>query len=154
MDRKDFPATTEEGKATLANDKQVIQKLSERLQSNSSFQSLGEKTRKRILNGTWRLQSWTKIVEEAGLIGLLASHVYCYLCGVAHSSSLSVLQTKLAYEKHEESVLMKPAVSLINVLVANMVHYYCKLFSSSKGSLEKDKPGMKLAEIWVAIGRG
>lgn len=154
MDRKDFPATTEEQKATLANDKQVIQKLSERLQSNSSFQRLGEKTRKRILNGAWRLQSWTKIAGEAGLVGLLASHLYCHLCGVAHSSSLSVLQTKLAYEKHEESVLMEPAVSLINILVANMVHYYCELFSSSKAVLEKDKAGMKLVEMWVAIGRG
>jgi len=154
MDTKDFPATTEEQKATLANDKQVIQKLSERLQSNSSFQSLGEKTRKRILNGTWRLQSWTKIAEEAGLVGLLASHLYCHLCGVAHSSSLSVLQTKLAYEKHEESLLIGLAVSLINILVANMVHYYCELFSSSKAALEKDKAGMKLVEMWVAIGRG
>lgn len=154
MDRKDFPATTEEQKATLANDKQVIQKLSERLQSNSSFQSLGEKTRKRILNGTWRLQPWTKIAEEASLVGLLAPYVYCHLCGVAHSSSLSVLQTKLAYEKHEESVLMEPAVSLINNFIANMVHYYCELFSSSKAALEKDKAGMKLVEMWVAIGRG
>ena len=154
MDRKDFPATTEEQKATLANDQQAIQELSERLQSNRSFQSLGEKTKKRILKGTWRLKPWTKIAEEAGLFILLASHVYRHLCGVAHSSSLSVLQTKLVYEKHEESVIMEPAISLINVLVANMIHYYCELFSSSKTALEKDKTGMKLVKIWVAIGRG
>ena len=154
MDRKDFPATTEKQRATLANDKQVIQELSERLKSNSSFQSLGETVRKCILNGTWRLQSWTKMAEEAGLAGLLASDVYCHLCGIAHSSSLSVLQTKLAYEKHEENVLMEPTVSLINILIANIVHDYCELFSSSKAVLEKDEAGIKLVEMWVAIGRG
>lgn len=113
-----------------------------------------EKTRKRILNGTWRLQSWTKIAEEAGLVGLLASHVYCHLCGVAHSSSLSVLQTKLAYEKHEESLLIGPAVSLINILIANIVYEYCDLFASSKAALENDQARMKLVEIWIKIGRG
>ena len=153
MERKDFPATTEKGRATIANDKQVIQELSERLKSNSSFQSLEEKARKIILNGKWKLQSWKKMAEEAGLVGLLASDVYCHLCGVAHSSSLSVLQTKLAYEKHEENVLMDPAVSLINILIANMVHDYCKLFSSSKAVLEKDDAGRKLVDMWVKIGR-
>lgn len=154
MERKDLPATTEEQKATLASDKQVIQELLKALDSNSILQSLGTKDKKNILYGRWKLPSWSEMAEEAGLIEFIASTTYSHLCGVGHSSSLSILQATLAYEKHEEQVLMRPYLSLISILIANMVYDYCELFPSLKTVLEKDETGKKLVEMWVAIGRG
>lgn len=154
MDRKDFPATTDQQKETLAVDKRVIQELSESLQSNSTFLGLEGKVRKDILRGIWRLQPWRGIAQDAGLDALLASHMYSHLCGVAHSSSLSVLQTKLAYEKHEEHVLIEPSVIVLNILIANMIYEYCELFAPSKALLGKDQVGMELVEMWIKIGSG
>jgi hypothetical protein len=80
--------------------------------------------------------------------------MYHHLCGYAHSSSLSVRQTKIAFEKHEEELLIETSVSVVNILVANMILEYCELFGKSKEVLNQNQDGMNLIYLWSQIGHG
>jgi len=149
-DRQDFPAVTDNQKKVLANDKKAIEELSDKLQSNAKFRDLTAGQKKK---GNWRLKSWRKIAEGAGLSKILASDMYSHLCGFAHSSSLSVLQIKQAYKKHEEKLLIEPSIIVINILAANMISEYCELFTQSNNVLNEDQEGMNLVDLWIQIGR-
>lgn len=106
------------------------------------------------MGGTWRLKSWRVIAEGVGLSKILASHLYSHLCGIAHSSSLSVLQIKQAYEKHEEKILIASSITVLNILTANVIREYCGLFEPSKKTLESDPQGATLVDCWIQIGCG
>ena len=154
VDRRDSPATSERHKEVLTKDKEVIGELSHELHSNTEFQSLSDGQQKEILKGRWRLRPWRAVAEDAGLDKMLAVHMYSHLSGFAHSSSLSVLQAKLAYKKHEETQLIEPLMTVINILTANMIHEYCELFAPSTKALESDQKGLRLVDWWMKIGHG
>lgn len=153
-DRQDFPADTDKQKRILANDTKAIEEISDKLRSNAKFQGLIAGQKDKVLKGNWRLRSWRKIAEDADLSKILASDMYGHLCGIAHSSSLSVLQIKQAYEKHEEKLLIEPSIIVINITAANMIREYCELFVQSKNVLSQDQEGINLVDLWIQIGHG
>jgi len=153
-DRQNFPAVTDKQKKVFVNEKEAIEELSDKLRSNAKFQDLNDKQRKKVLKGDWRLKFWREIAEDADLSKILASDMYSHLCGFAHSSSLSVLQIKQAYKKHDEKSLIEPSIIVVNILAANMIREYCELFTQSKNVLNEDQEGMNLVDLWIQIGRG
>jgi len=153
-DRQNFPAVTDKQKKVLVNDRKAIKELSNKLRSNVEFQSLNDKQKRKVLGGKWRgLKSWREIAEDADLNKIIASDMYGHLCGYAHSSSISVLQIKQAYEKHEENLLIEPSIIVINIMAANMIHEYCELFTQSKNVLNEDQESVNLVDSWIQIGR-
>ncbi len=152
-DRQDFPADTDKQKRILANDKKAIEEISDKLRSNAKFQGLIAGQKDKVLRGNWRLKYWREIAEDADLSKILASDMYGHLCGIAHSSSLSVLQIKQAYEKHEEKLLTEPSIIVINIMAANIIHEYCELFTQSKNVLNEDQESVNLVDSWIQIGR-
>ncbi len=154
MERQSMPAYTEEHKQKLLDDKKAIEDFRSKLNLNLVFIKLGQRKRKSILKGNWRPFSWTDIAKEAGLSTLIASDMYRHLCGYAHSSSLSVIQTKQAYGKHEEELLIEPSIILTSIVAANMIREYCELFEKSKRVLLHDQDGMRIVRLWIKLGCG
>jgi len=154
MERQDIPGYTDEHKQKLLDEKKAIEDFRNKLNSNPIFKRLPQKQKNKVSKGNWKLSSWSDIAKEAKLSRMLASDMYSHLCGYAHSSSLSVLQIKQAYEKHEEELLIESSKIVVSIVAANMIHEYCELFKRSKDVLNQDQEGMKLVDLWVKVGRG
>ena len=154
MERQNMPEYTDRHKQKLLDDKKAIEDFRNKLNSNPIFERLPQKQRNKVLKGNWKLSSWGDIAKEAKLSGMLASDMYSHLCGYAHSSSLSVLQIKQAYKKHEEELLIEPSIIVVSIVAANMILEYCELFKWSKDVLNQDQEGMKLVDLWTKLGRG
>jgi len=154
MERQNMPEYTDRHKQKLLDDKKAIEDFRNKLNSNPIFERLPQAQKNRVLKGNWKLSSWGDIAKEAKLSRMLALDMYSHLCGYAHSSSLSVLQIKQAYEKHEEELLIEPSKIVVSIVAANMILEYCELFKLSKNVLNQDQEGMKLVDLWAKLGRG
>ncbi len=154
-ERQNFPATTEEFRQKLENEKIELDKLHEKLKSNAAFQSLTPKQKNQILKeGRWKLPSWRKIAIDAGLSEMLASHMYSSLAGHAHSSSLSVVQTVDAHINREEEQVISSSMGTMNIVTANLIHEYCELFPKTQEVLGKDHEGSYIVDWWIKVDRG
>ena len=154
MERQDIPGYTDEHKQKLLDEKKAIEDFRNKLNSNPIFERLPQEQKNKVSKGKWRLKYWREIAEDASLSKILASDMYSHLCGYAHSSSLSVLQIKQAYKKHEEELLIEPSIIVVSIVAANMIFEYCELFKWSKDVLNQDQEGMKLVDLWTKLGRG
>ncbi len=154
INRQEFPILTEKAKEVHDSDKIKINELKEKLGSDLHFLSKTDKQRNRIISGNWREQSWRKIATEAKLNDLIATHWYRYLCGYAHTSSLSILQITTAHREGEQAKLIEPAISTINILIANMIYEYTKLFPDASKIILNNQDSVKLVNLWGKVGQG
>ena len=136
-----------------AEEKKELNELRERLKSNTVFQSLTNNQKKRILKGEWRLLSWREIAIDAGFSKMLASPIYRYLSGSAHSSSLSNLRMAQVLINKEPEKLVQNSINTMTILIANMIREYCALFPRAQDVLTKDLEGSNLVEQYIQIGR-
>ncbi|GAH48952.1 unnamed protein product, partial [marine sediment metagenome] len=95
-ERQKAPAPAPEYQEKLEIERKDIKELHKKLGSNSEFIQLSKKQRANIMKGRWRLCSWKEMTRDAGLDEFHASTMYAYLCGYAHSDSLSVSQINYA----------------------------------------------------------
>lgn len=153
-ERQNLPESIFEHERQKAEEKMVLDELHDKLKSNAVFQNLAGEHKKSILKGRWRLSSWHDIAIDAGLSEILASHMYRHLSGYAHSSSLSVLQTKQAVMNKGQEQLVQSSIATMNVFIANMIREYCGLFSKAQDVLDTEPAGNKeMIEAWIEIGR-
>ncbi len=161
-ERQNLLAGSPEHQIIRAQEKKFLEELHIKLESNAVFQSLTNKQQNKIFSGKseWKWKpngegvvSWREIATDARLSNMLASHTYSYLSGHAHSSNTSVLQVLQALEHKDLSTLVKFAMSVINVLIANMIREYCGLFSKAQDVLSKGIEGNNLVEQYIQIGR-
>jgi len=94
------------------------------------------------------------MAKEAYLDELHASTIYAYLCGYAHSGSLSVLQISDAKLREQQEKLFRIAVQNTMIATANMIFLYCDLFPNGKNALAKNPEATQIAREWRSIGRG
>jgi len=153
-ERQRFPATTPQHRKRLANEKRMIADLHKKLASNSEFTRLERKDKAHVKKGRWRLSGWKDLGNEVGLDELHASTIYGYLCGYAHSDSLSTLQIHAAKQREEQERLSRIAVTHTMIATANMVFLYCDVFPGGKNALAKDPEATQTAIIWRGIGQG
>lgn len=92
IDRQKFPLRSDEGKKQLTDEKKTINALKEKINNNSIFEQLVKNKKEKLLNGQWRLKSWSDIGMSADLSEILAKQVYGHLCAYAHSGCQSVQQ--------------------------------------------------------------
>jgi len=152
-ERQKFPVHSPEGKEKQKKEKQNIKELQDNLKSNQIFQSLKEKQQSRILVGKWKQQSWREIALDAGFNELHASAIYSYLCGYAHSGSLSTLQIRQAKTKDIQRSLFAGSMNVIMIAIANMTFSYCRIFPKGNKTLEKNPQATNLARVWVNIAQ-
>lgn len=151
--RQNFPVQTIEGKQGLEKDKEIIRSLQSILENNPLFKKLTPKQQKNLLNkGKWRLESWTKIAQSAGLSDLHANNFYRYLCDYAHTGNLSVLQVQQADTAESQKTLCNATIEFIMIAIANIIKSYCKLFPKSNAILLSDKDSAKIVDLWIKIG--
>jgi hypothetical protein len=152
MHRQDFPILTEKAKEVHDSDKIKINELKQKLGSDPHFLSKTDKQRNSIISGNWKEPSRRKIANEAKLNDLIA--IYDFLCGYAHTSSLSILQITTAHREGEQAILIEPAISTINVLIANMIYEYTKLFPDASKIILNNQDSIKLVNLWGKVGQG
>jgi len=152
VERQKFPAPTEEHRRMLDDEKVVLDKLHDKLKSNTVFQSLNEKQKKQILGGRWRPLFWHDIAIDAGFSVTLASYIYKHLSGFAHSSNLSTRQTQQALLKKETEKLPGVSIITMNILIANVIREYCGLFPKAKEVL-RGSGAIIFVRKWVDGGR-
>jgi len=154
IENRSFPALTEKFKQKLAEEEKELDKLCERLKSNTVFQSLTDKQKKRILRGEWRLKSWREIAIDAGFSGMIALQIYRHLSGVAHSSFLSVLQSvEIQRNRVQEEAIIKSQM-ITNAVVANMIREYCGLLPKAREIWNTHREVKESVEWWIKVDRG
>jgi len=151
--RQYLPVSTQEHQQKLAKERKDLDDLHKRLRSNASFQKLTTKQQKDVLEGRWRLLSWQKIAEDAGLAKVLAANMYGHLSGYAHSGFISVLQIKQAFQKREQALLVESSMQVVLIAAANFIRGYCDLFPKAKQALNRNTNGILLVDELVTIGQ-
>ncbi len=159
-ERQNLPTITAEAREVLDKEKIELDKLRGKLESNAAFQSLEDKQKRQIFEGRgkWRWKpgvkkhlSWHDIAIDAGFSEMLASHMYRYLSGYAHSSSASLIQTTQSLMNAKQRIGV--SINTMNIVIANMIREYCGLFSKAQDVLSKDLEGNRLVEQYIQIGR-
>jgi len=160
-ERQSLPEISEEIRLKKTQDKERLSELRAFLETNVVFQSLSPDQKADILEGKgrWKCKpygrgefSWREIAIDAGLGEMIASHMYRSLCGFAHSSNISCLQTAQALLKGETSKLVEASIITMKVVTANMIDEHSKLFSRSKHVVE-GSGATKLVNAWIKMGQ-
>lgn len=153
QDRRKLNLTSPKAKIVLAREKEQIDIIEAELDTNQTFHSLTPKNQRQIIRGTWKLQSWKDIALSSNLGETIACKAYSHLCGNAHSSSLSILQLSQAFQKGEQNKLIKPSIGLINILAANMIVEYCKVFPNLQTVVDSIPSAKYVTNIYVGVGQ-
>jgi len=162
-ERQNLPEGIIEHKQQKMKEKEVLEEIRSKLESNIIFQGLTDSQKARFFQGKerdlWRwnpdsrrVLSWHDIGIDAGFSDMLASLMYGHLSGFAHSSSLSVLQTAQALVNKETEKLIGSSIDTMNVMIANMIQECCGLFPEARDVL-RDSGASDFVEVWVEIGR-
>ena len=153
LERQSYPVWSEKAREQLRSEKEIIDDLVKKLECNSHFKMLTPKQQKSIIEkGKWRFHSWKEIGLSAGLSDVHAESYYSYLCGYAHSGSLSVLQWRQARTYQEKKDLMNSTINLILIAIANMIKSYCRVFPKSNDHYVKNYPPKNVVDLWIDIG--
>lgn len=152
-ERQQLPATIEEHRQKLADERMQLDDLHDKLRSNPVFNGLNRKKQSQVLRGKWRLLSWRDIAIDAGFPERLALHTYRYLSGYIHSGSPSIMQIRGEPLKKGQMPLIGVPMNILNITTANMIHEYSGLFPRAKNALHADPDGTGIVEIWVQIGK-
>ena len=153
IERQNYSIESPQGKIILANERIVIEKIIERLEKNSHFIDLGQKQRERILRrGEWGLKVWTEIALSAGLNESNSNAFYKFLCGYAHSGSLSLQQIQQTVTKADKRRLFEATISLLNIAFANLILCYCNYFPKAKNYFDQLTERRNLVKLWKDVG--
>lgn len=154
VERQDFPPSIEEVRQRIAEEEKELTQLHEKLKSNAVFQGLTPKQKKRILRSEWRLPSWREIAIDAGFSKMVASKIYRYLSGIAHSSFLSVFLSVETQKSRKQEEAIINSMWIANAVIANMVREYCGLFPRAQKILSADHGGHEIVDWWIQVERG
>ncbi|MBA7697083.1 hypothetical protein ES703_105741 [subsurface metagenome] len=162
-ERQNLPESIIENEQQKMKEKEILEEIRSKLESNIIFQGLTDSQKTRFFQGKkrdlWRwspdvrkVLSWYDIGINAGFSDMLASLMYRHLSGSTHSSSLSVLQIAQALVNKETEKLIASSIDTMNVIIANMIQEYCGLFPGARDVL-RDSGASNSVEVWVNIGR-
>ena len=162
-ERHNLPEAFFEHLKQKAEERKRLEEILAKLESNAIYQSLTPNQKTRLIEGKgwnlWRwkpdarrVMSWHEIAINAGFSKMLATHMYRHLCGHAHSSSLSVLQTQQAVVRNEAERLISPSINTMKVLAANMINEYTKLFPKAQPVLS-GSGASTFVDTWIQIGQ-
>ncbi len=134
-------------------DRKAAQRFIRSLRQNSVLRNMQTKEQKRILSGRWRISHWSDIAKEAKLSEFISQKMYPYLCGYAHSGSLSVRQSQIIQNLGQQHSMNDTMLVLVNICTANMVVDYCGIFPSVRSVLSSQPQADTFVDLWVGAGR-
>lgn len=151
--RQGFPVSTDEGKLVLAQDKEMIEKIRERLRINPHLKTLTSKQQKAVLKGEkWRFSGWSEMGRAMGLDRNHAQEFYGYLCSYSHSGYLSVFQVKQAKTAADQKILIDGSTGVLAVALANMITQYAKFFPRCEEALKQIPDAEQIVQKWIWMG--
>ena len=122
-------------------DREIASRLRRQLRANNIFQTLGSRQQEKILDGNWRLETWTDIGLKAGFSRQISIIFYKYLCGYAHSGSLSVRQSSQVLSKGQQFRSIDSLIVLLNICIAKMIEAYRVIFIETETCLSEEVKG-------------
>jgi hypothetical protein len=153
IERQNYPIESPQGKLILSNEKKVIDNIIGRLENNPYYTGLEEKHKERIIKrGEWRFKSWTDIALSAGLNKSNSKAFYKFLCGFAHSGSLTLQHIHQTVSKNEKIILFQATVSLLKIALANLILSYCAYFPKAQEYYSKLEERNYLVKLWKEVG--
>lgn len=153
LERQGFPVKSPQGIKLIESERSIINSLKDRLHKNKVFINLTHKQQRTITEkGNWRRKSWYEIAKDSGLDETHAGSFYRYLCGYAHSGSLSSLQLRESQTRETQKQMAESGMTLIMISMAKMIESYCKLFSKSKKALLQNSDVYNLVKVWIGVG--
>jgi len=165
VERRDFPASSEGVKRKIAEEEKELDKLIDKLKSNTIFQGLAKGKKAQFLTGKnrdlWRwtpatrkVLSWREIAIDAGFSEMMASKIYRYLSGVAHSGFLSVFLSVETQRSGTQKDAIINAMSITNAVIANMIREYCGLFPRAQELWNTAQQMRETVNWWIQLDRG
>ncbi len=154
VERRNYPIESPQGKKILENEKKIIDNITSKLDNNSFFNRLSEKDKRKILEkGEWRFKNWSEIALSTGLNESNSKAFYKFLCGYAHSGSLSLQQIHQTVSKPEKMELFNATLCLLKIAISNMIVAYCKYFSKAQEYYDQVGIDKFLVELWIDVGK-
>lgn len=154
-ERQGFGAQSEWARNILSFEEQIINTVKEKIIKNPYYLGLSDKNKNRVINmRKWRFPHWTEIGESAGLSKSFCDKLYMYLCGYAHSGSLSALQTRQSQSLPSKEALMGGVMGFMKIVISFMIKEYCILFENAQSYYNTKYPDKhsSLAEFWYGVG--
>lgn len=155
LDRQKFPASLEESKDKLREEKKRIELLVKDIQNNPIYKKQDTKRQKEAKKGKWRFQNtWGDLAEVACFNRSYFDSLYRYLSGYAHSGSLSSIQIEAsAANRNSQLELAKTILGVGKVLMGHFIFSFVSIFSKANTVLGAYPDAAAIAEIWNGIGR-
>jgi len=154
VERQNYPIESPQGKVILKNEKKIIDNIIAKLERNIFFTELKKNEKDRILKrGEWRFKSWSDIALSAGLNKSNSKAFYKFLCGYAHSGSLSLKQIHQIVPKEVKKDLFNATLSLLKIAISNMIISYCNYFPKALEHYETLGEKRYLVKLWVDVGK-
>lgn len=146
VDRSRFFANTPELIKKITEEGKAIAELRAEIQSNEYYDA---KYGKNLLQGKWRQDlGWTNLAVLAGFHEIYFRDIYNHLCGHAHASYISALQTRDAENLESQQMLAGSIRQMGCLLMAHFAFAYTKLFPDSEKILCKNKDVFAIADQW------
>jgi hypothetical protein len=154
LDRQEFPATDEENKRKLKEEKRDVDKLLEEIKQSSFYSRLNRDQKKSARKGGWRLgHSWVELAEMAGFDKNYFKPIYRYLCSYAHTGNLSITQLSQAKDRKILPELVKAWLGTGLVLMGHFIFAYVSIYPKAESVLSEFREAARIADIWNSIGR-
>lgn len=131
----------------VERDRGIANRLKRKLKANNVFRTLRVREQNKILNGDWKLGTWTNIGVEAGFSRQISAIFYKYLCGYAHSGSLSVRQSSQVLSMGQQFSSIDSLVVLLNICIAKMIEAYWAIFVETKANFNEEVT--KFVALWA-----
>lgn len=149
ISRQDYPASTDENKQKLLDEKAQIEGLKDEVRFSKYFCKFTPKQQKALLKGDWRIKdSWQSIGVDAGFHPVYFKMIYNYLCGYSHSSYISALQVGQAQSIEEQERLASGIIQIGLIIMSHFVFSYEKVFNCSSQVLSNNPEAKGIASIW------
>lgn len=128
--------------------------LQTKLESNSVFCELDQKSQNRILKRLkWPFLSWSSLGKEAGFNNQHATQVYRYLSSYAHPGSLSIEQMRYAAGEKMLQNLAETGLKHAAIILACLILDFAKIFDSARPVLDVDNEGRQLVTWYADLAR-
>jgi hypothetical protein len=137
----------------LYTDRKAALKFRQNLKQNSVFKTKDSKDQRNILNGKWHVSQWRHIARDAKLSDFISNRMYPYLCGYAHSGSLSVRQTQIIQNLGQQHSMIEAMLLLLCIYSANVIANYCDILPSVKSILLDQPQAESFVDFWIHQGR-
>lgn len=151
LERNTLEAESAEHKKIKESEAEAITHLIHNISNTAEFKQIKKDYQEKILQGQWRSgHSWSKLAENSGFKKSTFDHLYKHVCSMAHSSRLSITQTKQITEAKAQLDMAKPTMILCCMTLARYCYDYMKLL---EGIGEKFPPAKEFPLIheWKTI---